>query len=62
MIVELRKRNGYSQSSLAKELGVSQQTVSHWENRDRDPPITMLIKMTEIFGCTLDELVRGEKK
>lgn len=62
MIAEIRKRNNYSQSALAKELCVSQQTVSHWENGVRAPSIDKLIIMSDLFGCTIDELVRGEKQ
>ncbi|MBE6549896.1 MAG: helix-turn-helix transcriptional regulator [Ruminococcaceae bacterium] len=62
MIAEIRKRNNYSQSALAKELCVSQQTVSHWENGVRTPSIDKLIIMSDLFGCTIDELVRGEKQ
>jgi transcriptional regulator with XRE-family HTH domain len=62
MIAEIRKRNNYSQSALAKELSVSQQTVSHWENGVRSPSIDKLIIMSDLFGCTIDELVRGEKE
>lgn len=59
MLKEYRKRNNYSQSALAVELGVSQQAISHWENGEREPPIEMLIKLSDLFGCTIDELVRG---
>ncbi len=61
MLAEIRKRNNYSQSALAKKLCVSQQTISHWENGVREPPLKKLIIMSDLFGCTIDELVRGEK-
>ncbi len=59
MLVSLRKKNNFSQMALAKELGVSQQAISHWENGKRDIPIDILLKLSELFGCTLDELVKG---
>ena len=62
MLAEIRKRNNYSQSDLAKELCVSQQTISHWENGVREPPLNKLIMISDLFGCTIDELVRGEEK
>ena len=62
MIAEIRKQNNYSQLSLAIELGVSQQTVSHWETGVREPPLKYLILMSKLFGCTIDELVRGDKE
>ena len=58
MLKEIRKRNGYTQCSLAKELGVSQQAVSNWENGSTEPSVEMLCKLSEIFGCTIDELIR----
>ena len=62
MISEMRKQNNYSQLTLSVELGVSQQTVSHWETGVREPPLKYLIMMSNLFGCTIDELVRGERK
>lgn len=62
MIQEFRKQKGYTQSSLAKELGVSQQSVSNYENGSREPPIAILIALSDLFGCTIDELVRGGEK
>ena len=62
MIAELRKRNNLSQADLAVKLNVSQQSVSFYENGKREPPLDVLIKLSDLFGCTIDELVRGEKK
>ena len=51
-----------SQSDLAIKLNVSQQSVSFYETGKREPPLDILIKLSDLFGCTIDELVRGEKK
>lgn len=59
MIAEFRKKNNYSQLAVAKVLGVSQQSVSHWETGVREPPIEILIKLSILFNCTVDELVKG---
>ena len=58
MIKEIRKKSGYTQGSLAKELGVSQQAVSKWENGSAEPSVEVLIKLSEIFNCSIDELVK----
>ena len=58
MFTDFRKKSGLSQSQLAKKLNVSQQSISQWENGTREPSIEMLKKLAEIFGCTIDELVR----
>lgn len=63
---EYRKTAGMDQRDLADELGIAVQTVSSWETGARRPNIDMLIRLTEIFGCTADELLgidrTGQKK
>ena len=53
-----------SQEDVADKLFVSRQAVSRWESGDATPDLTNLIKLTEIFKCSLDSLVLGieEKK
>lgn len=60
-IYELRSRAGLSQGELADSLGVSRQAVSKWENNSAVPDLDKLLKMSELFGISLDELVKGEK-
>ncbi len=59
-IYELRSRAGLSQGELADGLGVSRQAVSKWENNSSVPDLDKLLKMSEIFSVSLDELVKGE--
>ncbi len=61
-IYELRNDKGFSQGDLAEKLDVSRQSVSKWENNSAVPDIEKLIKLSEIFNITLDELVKNEKK
>ena len=49
-IHELRMRQGYTQVSLAKKLGVSKQAVSNWENGNIQPSIDMLIRIADLFS------------
>lgn len=58
-IVELRKKNNFTQAGLANILGVSQQIVSKWEIGASYPSVEILIKLSQIFNCTIDELVKG---
>ena len=58
MIKFYRERSGYSQIQLAEQLGKSQQSVSHWEKGYCRPSIEILIKMSELFNCTIDDLVK----
>ena len=59
-IHELRMRQGYTQVSLAKKLGVSKQAVSNWENGNIQPSIDMLIRIADLFSVTTDYLLGRE--
>ena len=59
-IYELRTKHKMSQGDLAEALGVSRQSVSKWEVGSAVPEIEHLLHLSEIFGVTLDELVKGE--
>ena len=59
-IVRLRSQRGLSQSDLADALDVSRQSVSKWETNASVPDLDKLIKLSQFFGISLDELVTGE--
>ena len=59
-LYELRKNNNWSQEELAEKLDVSRQTISKWESNKAIPELEKLIKLSEIYNITLDELVKGE--
>lgn len=61
-IYKLRTEKNMSQGDLADALEVSRQSVSKWENNSAVPELDKLIKMAQIFGITIDELVTGEAK
>ena len=58
-IYTCRAKKGMSQGELAAELEVSRQSVSKWENNSATPELDKLIRMSALFGVTLDELVYG---
>ena len=61
-ILHLRTQQGLSQLELAERLGVSRQSVSKWETGQSVPDLDKLIKLSDLFGITVDELVReGER-
>lgn len=57
----LRKANGLTQQQVADRLNVSNKTVSKWECDDGYPEITVLPAIAELYGVTVDELLRGER-
>lgn len=59
-IIQLRTQKNWSQSDLADALDISRQSVSKWETDASIPELDKLLKLSELFGVTLDELVRGE--
>ena len=59
-IMNLRKKNGWSQEELAQRLSVSRQSVSKWEGGQSIPDLDKLLALSQIFGVTLDYLVKDE--
>lgn len=57
-IYTLRNEKNLSQGNLADMLDVSRQSVSKWENNIAVPDLDKIIKLSEIFGVTVDELVK----
>ena len=48
-----------TQEDLAEFMNVSRQTVSKWESDTAFPETDKLITLSDYFGCTLDELIKG---
>ena len=53
-----RKKSGLTQEEVAEKLGVSRQAVAKWERGESQPDIESCIALADIFGTTLDLLVR----
>lgn len=58
---ELRKASGMTQEQLAAEFGVSVQAVSKWETAASYPDIELMPRIADLFGVSLDELLRDVK-
>lgn len=59
-IAQLRKSHGHTQEQLAAQLGVSRQAVSRWESGLAYPETDKLIRLSELYDCTLDYLLRDQ--
>ena len=59
---EARQISGMTQDQVAEKIMVSRVTVSHWENGKTLPDIVSLINLSDLYGISLDELVKGDSK
>ncbi len=55
-----RSELGLSQDALAEKIYVSRQTISNWETGKNYPDVNSLIRMSEVFGITVDVLLKGD--
>lgn len=53
----LREEIGYTQQGLADKLGGAKSTIAMYENETRKPSMEVLIKLSEIFNCSIDYLL-----
>ncbi len=60
ILLGYRKKHKLSQEELAEKIGVSRQAVSKWERAEASPDTDNLILLSEIYGVSLDELLKGE--
>ena len=60
-ICKLRTTNKMSQGDLAEKLNVSRQSISKWETNGSVPELDKLIQLSDLFGISLDDLVRNEE-
>ena len=56
----LRATRNMTQEQLAMLLGVSRQSVTKWEAEKSYPEMDKLLKLCQIFECSLDDLVQGD--
>ena len=59
---ECRKEKGITQEQLAEMIGVTNRSVSRWENGSNLPDLDILIEMADYYDVELRELLDGERK
>ena len=57
----LREEKNLSREELAQAMNVSRQAVYKWENNKGYPDIENLIKLSDLYNVTLDELIKGDR-
>ena len=60
-LYSLRKERGMTQQELADRLGLTNKAISKWETGEAFPETAQLVPLADIFGVTVDELLRGER-
>lgn len=61
-IQQLRKASGLSQDQLAEQLDVSRQSISKWELNDAMPDAKRLVRLSELFNVSIDELLKDNQE
>lgn len=61
-LIDLRKKNGWSQEELAEKLDVSRQTISKWEGALSMPDLGRMLKLAQLFGVTTDYLIKDDQE
>ena len=59
-IIDLRKKNGWSQEELAEQLNVSRQSISKWESAQSIPDMGKILRLSELFGVSTDYLLKDD--
>lgn len=59
---QARQSRNVTQETLAERLGVSRQTISNWENNRSYPDIVSIIALSDLYGVSLDALLKGDPK
>lgn len=60
-LAELRKEKEWTQEQLGERLGVTNKTVSRWENGNYLPPVEMLQLLSEFYDLTINEILSAQR-
>lgn len=59
---DARTSTGFTQENVAEKIDVSRQTISNWETEKSYPDIISVIKLSDLYEISLDELLKGDAK
>lgn len=57
-----RQGSGLTQEQVAERLYVSRQTISNWENEKSYPDIVSVVRLSDLYSISLDDLLKGDAK
>ena len=60
-LAQLRHNRGLTQEALGEKLGVTNKTVSRWENGNYLPTVDALQQLSDLYGVTINEILSGQK-
>ena len=58
---ELRKENNLTQEALGEKIGVTNKTISRWENGNYISPVEMLQILSKMYDDSINEILSGER-
>lgn len=61
LLATLRKEQKLTQEELGEIIGVTNKTVSRWENGNYMPPVEILLVLSKQFNVSINELLSGER-
>ena len=60
-LAELRKEKNLTQDELCEQIGVTNKTISRWENGNYLPPVEMLQILGKFYDVSINEILNGER-
>ena len=60
-LADLRREKGLTQEQLGERLGVTNKTVSRWENGNYLPPVEILQMLSQYYGLTINEILSAQR-
>jgi transcriptional regulator with XRE-family HTH domain len=61
-LAAFRKAAGFTQEELSSEIGVSRRMIAYYEGETQHPPTTILPRLAQALGVSVDELLNGEQR
>ena len=60
-LAKLRQEKKLTQEQLGEKIGVTNKTISRWENGNYLPPVEMLMQLSQFYDISINELLSGER-